>query len=480
MNRLLIIKTLGLVLLCEAALLLPSFLLSLARQETDARALFFCLLLTASVGGLMMLARPHSTQVGYREGFVIAALAWFFCALFGALPYLFTGTLDSLADAFFEAMSGFTTTGASVIKDVEVLSHGLLLWRSTTHWLGGMGIIVLTLALIPSLKIAGMQLFKAEVPGPTKSKMVPRIVNTSRELYKVYLIITAAEIVLLKLAGMDLFDAVIHTFGTVATGGFSSKNLSIGAYDSLAIELIITFFMIICGMNFALHFYLLKGKWRPLWEDSETRLYLGIIAASTLLIGWELSSTLGLSWGQALRQALFQVSSIITTTGFASADFDSWPPFSKFVLLALMFIGGCAGSTGGGIKSARLLILIKAVSRQVTRLLHPQAVVPVRLGTGVVSREVVESVQNFFFLYIMILAAATLAIAALGIDMLSSLSAVAATLGNVGPGFGLVGPMTNYADLPEAAKWILSLCMLTGRLEIYTVLVFFSIKTWRD
>ncbi|MCL6635824.1 MAG: TrkH family potassium uptake protein, partial [Peptococcaceae bacterium] len=307
----------------------------------------------------------------------------------------------------------------------------------------------------------------------------PRIAQTTRQLYKLYLIVTAAEIVLLLLAGMPLFDSLIHTFGTVATGGFSSRNLSVGAYDSLAVELIITFFMIICGMNFALHHSALQGDLRVFWRDPETRLYLGIVAVSVLLVGGNLIQAAGHSPGEAFRASLFTVSSIITTTGFVTADFDRWPEFSKFVLLVLMFIGGCAGSTGGAVKNVRVLILFKSASRQILRLLHPQAVVPVRLGREVVPEAVVDNVQAFFFLYFLIFAAATAYISSLGLDLVSALSAVAATLGNVGPGLGLVGPMTNYAALPDSGKVVLALCMLLGRLEIYTVLVVVSVKFWR-
>lgn len=479
MNRNLILRTLGLVLLCEAAAMVPSFLLSIYYGEDDLKAFVQSILIVGFVGLSLSIVPVHSKQVGYREGFTIATLSWLLTAAFGGLPFILSGTLGSFVDAFFETMSGFTTTGASVLTDIEALPHGILFWRSLTHWLGGMGTIVLILALIPSLKIAGMQLYKAEVPGPTKSKVLPRIAQATRQLYKVYLIITAAEVILLALAGMPLFDSFIHTFGTVGTGGFSSKNLSVGAYNSLAVELIIVFFMIICGMNFALHYSALRGNLKSVWQDPETKLYLGVIAGSVLLIGGNLIHTLDHTPGEAFRASLFTVSSIITTTGYATADFDRWPEFSKMILLILMFIGGCAGSTGGAIKNVRVLILFKSASRQIVRLLHPQAVVPVRLGREVVPEAVVDNVQTFFFLYFLIFAAAAAYISFLGLDLLSSLSAVAATLGNVGPGFGLVGPMTNYAALPDSGKMILSLCMLLGRLEIYTVLVVISTKFWR-
>ncbi|MCL6612301.1 MAG: TrkH family potassium uptake protein [Peptococcaceae bacterium] len=480
MNKKLILKALGLVLLCEAAAMVPSLFLDLSCGGSDWPAFLVSTLITALAGGLMALRGDGGGNVGYREGFAVAAFGWTLLAGFGSLPYILSGVLPNPVDAYFETMSGFTTTGASVITNVEALSRAMLFWRSLTHWLGGMGIIVLTVALIPSLKIAGLQMFKAEVPGPTKSKVLPRIAQTSRELYKIYLVITAAEIILLKLAGMNWFDSFIHTFGTVATGGFSSKNASVAAYDSFLIEIIIIAFMIICGMNFALHYYSLRGNFRPVWKDPEARLYIAIILVSAGLVTLNLVISAGLSAGRAAREALFQVTSIMTTTGFASADFDQWPWMSKAVLLILMLVGGCAGSTGGAIKVSRILILFKGISRQITKLLHPQAVIPVRVGNSILPQEVLDNVQTFFFIYILILGASVIFVTALGVDLVSAVSAVAATLGNVGPGFGLVGPMTNYFSLPAAAKVLLSLCMLVGRLEIYTVMVILSARFWRN
>ncbi|MFZ5650788.1 MAG: TrkH family potassium uptake protein [Bacillota bacterium] len=481
MNKKLILKALGLILLCEGAAMVPSLLMTFYFSEKDWQAFIISIIITLLAGGLMTaLGTGAQGNVGYREGFAVAAFGWIILAGFGSLPYMLTGVLPNPVDAYFETMSGFTTTGASVITDVEILSHGMLLWRSLTHWLGGMGIIVLTVALIPSLKIAGLQMFKAEVPGPTKSKVLPRIAQTSRELYKIYLLITAAEIILLTLAGMDLFDSFIHTFGTVATGGFSSKGASIAAYDSFLIEIIIVFFMVICGMNFALHYYSMRGNFRPTLRDPEARLYIGIILAATAFITIDLVLNMNYEAGQAARYSIFQVSSIITTTGYASADFDQWPSFSKMVLLILMFIGGCAGSTGGSIKVSRILIMFKGISRQITKLLHPQAVIPLRVGKDIIPQDVADNVQTFFFLYFIIFGASVLVVSSFGVDLVSSISAVAATLGNVGPGFGIVGPMSNYYSLPTAAKAVLSLCMIVGRLELYTLLVIMSSKFWRS
>ncbi len=474
MNRNLVLRSLGLVLSFEAAAMALSLLVSFYYNESDTRAFIHSIIITGSAGLALSLVPVQSKMVGYREGFTIATLSWLLTACFGSLPFMFSGALCSFPDAFFETMSGFTTTGATVIVNIEAQTHGILFWRSLTHWLGGMGTIVLILALIPSLKIAGMQLYKAEVPGPAKSRVLPRIAQTARQLYKIYLIITAAEVGLLLLAGMPLFDSFIHSFGSVATAGFSSRNLSVGAYNSLAIEIIIVFFIVICGMNFALHYRALHGDLKSYWRDPEARLYICVIAVSVLLISFNLVQSMGYSPGEALRASFFTVPSIITTTGFVIVDYDRWPDFSRLLLVILMLFGGCAGSTSGGIKNVRILILFKSAARQIVRLLHPQAVVPVRLGREVVSEEVVSGVQTFFFLYMLILTAATAYISFLGFDLISALSAAAATLGNIGPGLGLVGPVSSYAALPDSGKAVLSLCMLLGRLEIFTVLVVIS------
>lgn len=478
MNKVFILRTLGLLLVSEAVAMVPSLFLAAYYGEKDLQAFLISIIIVLTVGFPLARLRFNLQAIGYKEGFAVATLGWLFMAVFGALPYVLSGTTASIVDAFFETMSGFTTTGASVLPDVESLPHGILFWRSLTHWLGGMGIIVLTLALIPSLKIGGLQLFKAEVPGPTKGKVLPRIAQTSRQLYKLYLGITVAEIILLKLAGMSWFDSFIHTFGTVATGGFSSQNSSIGAYNSLAIELIVIFFMIVCGINFALHYRVVRGNFRVLLNDPETRLYFAVIAVAVLLIGFNLLYEAGLSGGRAFRDALFQVVSITTTTGYATADFDAWPNFSRAVLVVLMFVGGCAGSTGGGMKVIRHLILFKGIARQLVRLIHPQAVIPLRVGRSVVREYTVEVVQTFFILYMFIFAFSTVFISALGYDLVTSFSSVAVTLGNIGPGLGLVGPTSTYVTLPAAAKIWLSLLMLIGRLELYTVLVMLSARFW--
>ncbi|KAF1083959.1 Trk system potassium uptake protein TrkG [Sporotomaculum syntrophicum] len=479
MNKPLILRALGLVLLCEAGAMLPSLGIALYFYEKAFMAFAFSIVALTLIGLPLSRNLVTNSDVGYREGFMIAAISWILLALFGALPFIISGAIPGFINAFFEAMSGLTTTGASVLKDIESLPKSILFWRSVTHWLGGMGIIVLTLALIPSLKIAGLKLFRAEVTGPDKSKVLPRVTQTSRELYKLYTIITVTEIVALKIAGLSWFDSFIHTFGSVATGGFSNYNSSVAALNNPAAEYIIIFFMFICGMNFTLHYYALRGNFGPLWRDPEIKLYLAVTLFACLFISINLITIMDYQIGSALRQSAFQTVSILTTTGFATADYTLWPTFSQGVIFLLMFIGGCAGSTSGGIKVVRYLILAKSSFRQVAKLTHPKAVIPVRLGRSVVPDELVENVQTFFFLYFGLLFLSTLIITAMGVDLLSALSAVAACLGNIGPGFGIVGPVSNFSAIPEAGKMVLAICMLVGRLEIYTILVFLSPRIWR-
>lgn len=467
------------MLLAEGAALIPCLGIAVFHQGPDVAAFIWTIALTAAVGLPLALIKADLGDVGYREGFMVAAIGWVGLAAFGSLPFVFSGVLPNPVEAFFEAMSGFTTTGASTIADLTTVPHGILFWRSLTHWLGGMGIVVFIVALLPSLKVAGIQLYRAEVPGPTKTKVVPRVAQTSRELYRVYLLFTLAEILLLRLAGLPWFDSFIHTFGTVATGGFSNQNASVGAYNNLAAELIIITFMVLCGVNFSLHIRTFKGHYRAVWQDTELRVYLAVIALASAAVALNLALALDLPPAQAVRQALFQVTSIITTTGFSTADFNLWPDFSRIILVILMFVGGCAGSTGGAIKVVRLIILWKVATRQLRRLIHPQAVLPVRLGGAVIPSETVDAVQAFFVLYLGIFSGAVMIVAACGVDFLTALTAVATTLGNVGPGLGLVGPMSNFAALSDFVTALLSFCMLVGRLELFTVLALLHPGFWR-
>lgn len=479
MNKQLIFRTLGLVLLCEAGAMVPPLAIALYLNEHDRWA-FLTSIAIITITGIILIKRPVDTEdVGYKEGFAIATFSWLLLAIFGAVPFYLAGAVPSYVNAFFETMSGFTTTGASVISDVESLPHGILFWRNLTQWLGGIGIIVLTLALIPSLKIAGLKLFRAEVPGPTKEKIVPGIIKTSRQLYVLYLTISVTALLSLKLAGLSWFDSFIHTFSTVSTAGFSNQNAGIASYNNPLVEWIIIFFMFIGGISFALHFHAFRRNFRPLKQDRETRLYAIMTLTAMILIIINLTLGMNYNTSTAIRQSAFQVVSMVTTTGFATADYNQWPAFSKTILIILMFIGGCAGSTSGGIKQARLYILSKTVSRQITKLIHPQAVIHVRVGKHVINDTIVESVQTFFFIFLGIHLVSALLLAAMGLDLISAFSASVATLANIGPGLGIVGPASNFAEIPAAGKILLSFCMLLGRLELYTVLVVFNIRFWQ-
>ncbi|MFC1736870.1 TrkH family potassium uptake protein [Candidatus Hydrogenedentota bacterium] len=427
----------------------------------------------------------------HKEGFAVVALGWIFLAGLGALPfYLYeTPQFPTYIDCYFEAMSGFTTTGASVLTDIEALPRGILFWRSLTHWLGGMGIIVLTLAILPMLGVGGMQLFKAEVPGPTSERFLPRIGQTAKVLWGVYLLLSAVETVLLMFGGMNLFDALCHTFGTMATGGFSTKNTSIAHFNSVYIEVVIIVFMFLAGTNFALHFRALTGNLKCFWRDMEFRTYtciviviIGVLTIANFAPVTALIEDNDLNYdsiGTSLRTASFQALSIMTTTGFVTADFDQWPHLCRFLLLALMFLGACAGSTGGGMKVVRFMLIFKKAKREIRRLIYPSGVFSIKIGGKAVDEDVVSGVTGFFILYMCIFALGTAFMAVLGLNLTSAIASIAATLGNIGPGLGSVGAVRNYAHIPLVGKAFLSLMMLLGRLEIYTVIILLVPEFWR-
>jgi trk system potassium uptake protein TrkH len=449
-------------------------------HEPVGNSFLFSMAITAACGFLLILLfRRSPRDLTHRDGFAIVAFGWLSVAFFGALPYLFSGSLPSLTDAFFESASGFTTTGATVLTNVEKQVHAVLFWRSFTQWLGGMGIVLLSLAVLPYLGVGGMQLYKAEVPGPTYDKLRPRISETARILWQVYVVLSILEVLFLFLGGMNLFDALCHTFTTMATGGFSTKNASIEQFANPFLEYVIVFFMLLAGANFALHYELFRGKFESLWRNEEFRFYLLILLSATCLIALNLRYDRLFDFSKALRLALFQATSIMTTTGYSSADFETWPFFSQYLLLILMFIGGCAGSTGGAIKCVRVLVLVKQSRKELSRLVHPRAVIPVKMAGKAIPPETLQGIWGLFFLYLCIFAIASVLLSLMGQDLLTAVSAVAATLGNVGPGLGTVGPTENYAHLPIAAKWILSACMLLGRLEIYTLMVLLLPEFWR-
>lgn len=478
------------------ALLLPMIVGLLYGEEASWRAFGATALIAMAVGGLCWYTMKPQTELGIREGFAIVALAWLVVSLVGALPFTMGDVLSSYTDAFFETMSGVTTTGATIFGGagtpaIEEMPKAFLLWRSLTHWLGGMGIIVLTLAILPMLGVGGMQLFKAEAPGPSADKFTPRVKETAKRLWLIYAGITVAEILFL-LPAMDLFDAVNHAFATLATGGFSTKNGSIADFNSVYVDWVIIVFMFLAGMNFVLHYRLIRGKRITVLKDEEFYLYTAVTLVATLaavFATWEPMASIfagdtggGETYrdlGDAFRFGAFQVVSIVTTTGFGTADYLLWPPLATVVIFGLFFSGGMAGSTGGGIKIIRHLLLIKNTLKEFRQLVHPRAIIPLRFNGGVVSEEVMRNVLTFFVMYIAIVGIGTMAMALLGLDLMSALSGTMSSLGNIGPAFGTLGPVSNYAHVPELGKWILALLMMAGRLEIFTVMVLLMPVFWR-
>ena len=436
--------------------------------------------LTLGVGGMLTLLPYDARPLERREGLAAVPIIWCMVTLFGSLPFFLSASVPTFTDAFFESMSGFTTTGATVFTHIDDQPQGILFWRSWIQWLGGMGIVVLFLAIFPLFGVGVLQLYRGEVPGPTPDRLVPKIGQTAKLLWSVYTLLSACELLLLWAGGMSFYDATLHTFTTMATGGFSPRGLSVGAYDSVYIESVIIVFMLIAGSNFSLHFFAFPSRLRVYWRDPEWRFYLGVVVVSTILLTVVLLVYETHRFPRALRDALFQVVSIITTTGFGTADFELWPVFSQYVLLLLMFFGGCAGSTGGAIKHMRIILLAKHAYWQLYRLLHPRAVLPLRLGRQNISEEVLFNVQAFFILYMASFVLATLYLTLLGIDLITAISATASALGNVGPGLEGVGPLNDYAWLPASAKWLLSACMLLGRLEFAALLVLCLPSFWKQ
>lgn len=454
---------------------------SLFYGDPDVKAFGISIFIICSSGAFLYFINrsPEDITLSHREGFFIVAAGWFLAGIFGSLPYLLHGVLPGPTDAFFESISGFTTTGATVITGIDALPHGILLWRSMTQWLGGMGIIILSIAILPLLGVGGMQLYKAEIPSPVKDKLTPRITETARTLWIVYIILSTAEFIFLLFGGMDSFEALCHTFSTMATGGFSTHDASIAYFHSPYIDGVITVFMVIAGINFTLHYTLLLGDFQSVFKNRELRFYLGLLLAGTLLVTFDLWHTVFDGLLESVRYAAFQVVSIMTTTGFVTDNYERWPGLSRFILLVLMFIGGSAGSTGGSIKCLRILLILKHSSMELYRLVHPHAVVAVKLGKRIVYPETMASIWGFFILYLSMTITATVLLLLLGLDPMTAFSSVAATIGNVGPGFGLVNPSSTYADLPGPAKGILSFCMIAGRLEIYTILVLLTPEFWK-
>jgi trk system potassium uptake protein TrkH len=451
--------------------------LFLVLRESDFNAFIISSAITIASSSYLAFARQQ--KILAKGGFIIVSFVWIF-SLSSELPYVISGAIPNFTNAFFETISGFTTTGSSVLNNIEELPHGILFWRSLTQWLGGMGIIVLSLAILPVFGIGGMQLYVAEVPGPTPDKISPRIRQTAKTLWIIYLGFTITETVLLWIGGMTFFDAVCHSLTTMATGGFSTKQASIAHWNSPFIQYVIVFFMFIAGTNFTLSYLALKGKFRLAFKDEEFRYYTLFVLGFTFLIftGLYISTSLGVE--KAFRNSLFQVVSIITTTGYATADYLTWQPILTILIFALFFFGGSAGSTGGGIKIMRIVLLLKNSYYELRRMLHPNAVIPVRFNKHTVDSKIITNVLAFFMLYFIIFAFSTIVFTLIDPDMESSMGAVATCLGNIGPGLGNVGPAETFMHIKPIGKWFLSFLMLLGRLELFTVLVLFSPSFWKE
>ncbi len=481
----------SLLILISAFLLIFSSIGFFFYPEED-QAFYFLLssLIVLLIGTLLRYQKRYSTNVGltYREGFAIAAFGWVLVAFFGALPFYLSGVIPSFTNAYFESISGFTTTGASIISNIEGLGHTMLLWRAFTQWLGGMGIIVLTIAIIPTLGAGGMQLFDAEVPGPTPDKIVPRVGQTAKNLYLTYSLLTTIEIVLLSLGGMNLFESLCHSFSTLSTGGFSPLNSSIASYygkehlheNYLYFEVIIMIFMFLSGVNFGLHYRFLTGNFKIYFKSYEFRYYVGIGAVMILLVSSDLHTNhTYTSFSETLRHASFTIISIYTSTGFGTEDFDLWPSTSRILILSLMFFGGMSGSTTGGAKTIRIISMLKEAFTEIRRTIHPKRVFSIHFGSEHLSRELIKGINAFMILFVIIYVIGVIILSYTDLDIESIVSMVASCLGNIGPGLSTVGPTKNYSQLPDYAKWILSLFMLMGRLELLPILVLFLPRMWR-
>ena len=476
MNFRLVFRVTGKTLMVEAvAMLLPLFVCLLYRE--DPVPFLLAIAITGAAGLLLSLIRSDD-HFFPREGFFAVALIWLLVSACGALPFFFCGYFHCYIDCFFEAVSGFTTTGSSILEAVELLPKGILFWRSFMHFLGGMGVLLLTIALLPSLGRRTVHLMKAESPGPVVSKLVPKSSQSSKILYGIYCGMTIVEILVLRLVGMPWYDSVVNSFAIAGTGGFAVRNASIAAYGSPAIEIACTVFMLLFSINFSIYFLILCGKVRQALRSDELRFFLIVVAVSTGLIAVNIFSMVG-NLGDSIRHAAFQVASIISTTGFSSTDFNLWPEFSKMILVLLMFIGACAGSTGGAIKCSRVLLLFRAIRREVRQIIHPRVVNVVKLDGRVVDEKDLRSTMLFFAAYIFITLMAVLLVSVDNFSFGTTFTAVVTCIGNVGPGLEMVGPMGNFAAFSGFSKLVLSMCMIMGRLEIIPILVLFSGTAWK-
>jgi trk system potassium uptake protein len=476
-----ILYVVGVLVLCFGLTMVLPLIAGIYYQDGSIWTLVTAMVVT-SVTGLclyLLFRREQVKLISQREGMAIVAVGWTAVGLFGALPFYFHSNSWIFVDALFESVSGFTTTGASILVDIEALPKGLLLWRSFIQWLGGMGIIVLSIAILPFLGVGGMQLYKAEVPSPVPDKLKPRIRDTAVILWKVYAIITAAQVIFLIAGKMSFFDALCHAFTTMPTGGFSTQNASIAQYDNLYFDVVFIVFMVLAGINFSLHYQLFRGRPMAFWRDAECRFFIIAVVLLTLVVTYNVFGAVYKSIGESLRYSAFHVVSILTTTGYATFDYEKWPAMSRLILLLCMFLGASAGSTGGGMKCLRVMLCFKFCYKELFALIHPRAVYSIKIGGRSVPADVIRSVLGFMALYMGLFGLSSVLLAGMGVDFVTAFGAVAATIGNIGPGFGMVGPVENYAHLPSLGKWLLIWCMLLGRLEIYTMLILLVPEFWR-
>lgn len=478
MNYKMVSKTVGRLLQAEALLLLLPMAVSIYFKENLIYVYGMVIAMLLCVGTIMTLPKPQTRKIYAREGFVIVSLSWILMSLFGALPFVISGAIPSFVDAIFETVSGFTTTGASILNDIEVLPKSILFWRSFTHWIGGMGVIVFVLAILPQKEMQSMHILRAEVPGPTVGKLVSKATVTARILYIIYTVFTVAEIVALLCCKMPLYDSVTTAFATAGTGGFSVRNASIAAYGNLGAEVVISIFMLLFGINFNLFYLFLIKQFKRVFKSEELWTYLAVIGVSIILIALNVYPMVE-SIGTALRQAGFQVISIITTTGFVTADFGQWPAMAQMILVALMFLGACAGSTGGGLKVGRMIILVKAAFRELRRAINPNRVKAIKLDGAVIEKDVVTTTSTYFIIYMLIIGISSLLLTIDNFDFTTTLTAVITCINNVGPGLAGVGPVENFADFSNFSKLVLSANMLIGRLEVFPIIILFMRSTWK-
>ena len=479
MNKRLTFHLIGNVVRVAGALMLAPLIVSLIYGGSDAMPILISMAITLAVGFALAMIRPRRDFLRAREGFTVVAFSWILVSFLGGLPFYFSGYIPSLVDCFFETVSGFTTTGATIIKDIEALPRGLLFWRSFTHWAGGMGVLVLSLALIPKMGARSIHLMRAESPGPSTDKLVPRVANNAKILYAIYGGLSVLMVIALLFCGLDLYDALVHMFGAAGTGGFGTYGDSIAHFNSAAVDIVVGVFMALFGVNFSIYYFLIRRNWKAAFGNSELRWYVGILLSVSAIIAINIMPLYNGNFFTSLRYSFFQCSSIMTTTGYATADFDLWPQLSRVLLVMLMFIGASAGSTGGGLKVVRVQLLLKSMVRDIRRTVHPKSVNTVKLDGHPVDESILSGVQGFFFAYFLILIVATVIVSLDGFTFETNFTAVIATLSNIGPGLGMVGPTGNFAAFSDVSKLVLSLCMLIGRLDIFPVLMLVSPSAWR-